>query len=46
LAEARQVVGLDAEWSHPDFPPEVDKELIGPVQKVADAGRGLAAFFP
>ena len=46
LVEARQVVDLQAEWSHPDFPPVVDKELIGPLKKVAEAGRGLAAFYP
>ena len=46
LAEARQVVGIDAGWSHPDFPPVIGKELLGPLQKIANANRGLAAFYP
>jgi hypothetical protein len=46
LSEAQQVVDVEAGWSHPDFRPMVEKELIEPLQKTVDANRGLAAFFP
>lgn len=46
LAEVRRLVDLDAPWSHPDFPSAVERELLGPLQDVAQANRGLAAFYP
>lgn len=46
LGEAGEVVALDVQWSHPDFPTEVENELLQPLRKVSAQGRGLAAFYP
>lgn len=46
LAEVRRIVELDTPWSHPDFPAEVENELLGPLESAAQADRGLAAFYP
>jgi hypothetical protein len=46
FSEARQVVDVDAEWSHPDFRAVVEKELLEPLHKIIGANRGLATFFP
>jgi hypothetical protein len=45
LAEVGQVIALDRRWSHADFPPVVEKEVLAPLRKIAQAGRGVAAFF-
>jgi hypothetical protein len=46
LAEVRRVVGLAVPWRHPDFPGEVEKELLGPLGQVAKKRRALAGFAP
>lgn len=46
LEEVRRVVELDGRWSDPGFPGVIEKELVGPLQKVSQEGRGLAAFCP
>lgn len=46
LAEVKQVIALEREWSHPDFLPEVEKEVLTPLANIAEAGRGAAALYP
>ena len=46
LEEIRRVIELDTRWSDPGFPVEIEKELVGPLQKLSQEGRGLAAFCP
>ncbi|HPF40842.1 MAG TPA: hypothetical protein P5081_14015 [Phycisphaerae bacterium] len=43
-AELEQIVGLDAEWSHPDFAPYIQNELVAPIQSIAATGRALAVM--